>query len=46
MDNTALMKLFLPLYADLRPEDAFINKKPLLAHYTTILSARKNTHEQ
>ena len=36
MNDADVMQLFLPLYADLRPEDAFPNKKPLLAHYTTI----------
>jgi hypothetical protein len=36
MDDTAVLRLFDPLYADLRPEDAFHIKKPLLAHYTTI----------
>jgi len=30
------MQLFAPLYADLRPENAFPNRKPLLAHDTTI----------
>ena len=35
MSDDTIMKLFLPLYADLRPEDAFHNKQPLLAHYTT-----------
>ena len=36
MNDAAVMQLFLPLYADLRPEDQFQNKQPLLAHYTTI----------
>jgi hypothetical protein len=36
MDDTAVLRLFDPLYADFRPEDAFHIKKPLLAHYTTI----------
>jgi hypothetical protein len=36
MDDAEVSQLFLPLWADLRPEDAFQNKKPLLAHYTTI----------
>lgn len=30
-----IAQLFLPLYADLRPEEGFDAKKPLLAHYTT-----------
>ena len=36
LSDVALMQLFQSLYADLRPENAFHNKKPLLAHYTTI----------
>jgi hypothetical protein len=36
LNDADVMQLFLPLYADLRPEDGFQNKKPLLAHYTTI----------
>jgi hypothetical protein len=36
MNDAEVSQLFLPLWADLRPEDAFQNKKPLLAHYTTI----------
>ncbi len=30
------MQQFLPLFAELRPENSFEKKKPLLAHYTTI----------
>jgi hypothetical protein len=36
MDNDTVVKLFQPLYSDLRPEEAFNVKKPLLAHYTTV----------
>ena len=36
MNDNDVMQLFQPLYNDLRPEDAFHVKKPLLAHYTTI----------
>ena len=36
MDDSNVIGLFTPLYKDLRPEDAFNIKKPLLAHYTTI----------
>src|SRR5262249_41484538 len=36
-----IMKLFQPLWADLRPEDEFYRKKPLLAHYTTIQTLEK-----
>ena len=36
MNDADVLQLFLPLYADLRPEDAFPNKRPLLAHYTTV----------
>jgi hypothetical protein len=36
-----VINLFLPLYADLRPEDAFDKKKPLLAHYTSIGALEK-----
>ena len=41
MTNTEIMNLFLPLYADLRPEDTFDKKKPLLAHYTTVSALEK-----
>ena len=36
MEDADVMQLFRPLYDDLRAEDAFHIKKPLLAHYTTI----------
>ena len=36
MDDSVVIQSFNQLYADLRQEDAFHNKKPLLAHYTTI----------
>ena len=36
MEDEALMGLFQPLYSDLRLEEAFHIKKPLLAHYTTV----------
>ena len=41
MNDTDIMQFFLPLYADLKPEDTFSNKKPLLAHYTTIQALEK-----
>jgi Protein of unknown function (DUF2971) len=41
MDDATLRELFSPLYADLRPEEEFFNKKPLLAHYTTIQKLEK-----
>lgn len=36
MDDTSIIQLFNPLWADLQKEDEFYNKKPLLAHYTSI----------
>lgn len=36
MEDKAVVDLFQPLYSDLRLEDAFHVRKPLLAHYTTI----------
>ncbi len=36
MDDHGVYRLFAPLWDDLRPEDAFNVKKPLLAHYTTV----------
>ena len=36
MDDGAIWKLFLPLYDDLKEEDEFFNKKPFLAHYTSL----------
>jgi len=41
MDDQAIMNRFQPLWADLRPEDTFAAKKPLLAHYTTIQTLEK-----
>ena len=41
MDDIEIIKMFQPLWADLRPEDAFAVKKPLLAHYTTIQTLEK-----
>uniref|UniRef100_UPI0028EDA94E DUF2971 domain-containing protein n=1 Tax=Bradyrhizobium sp. SZCCHNR1093 TaxID=3057368 RepID=UPI0028EDA94E len=41
MTDQEIMQTFLPLWADLRPEDAFGVKKPLLAHYTTIQTLEK-----
>jgi hypothetical protein len=41
LDDQETMKVFLPLWSDLRPEDAFSAKKPLLAHYTTIQTLEK-----
>jgi hypothetical protein len=32
MDEQEIMQRFQPLWADLRPEDTFAAKKPLLAH--------------
>ena len=41
MDDREIMQSFRPLWDDLRPEDAFAIKKPLLAHYTTIQTLEK-----
>jgi hypothetical protein len=41
MDDAAIVQAFHPLWADLRPEDTFAAKKPLLAHYTTIQTLEK-----
>jgi hypothetical protein len=41
MDDGAIIEIFNPLWADLRPEDTFAVKKPLLAHYTTIQTLEK-----
>ena len=35
VSDASIQDLFQPLYADLRPESSFVNKRPLLAHYTT-----------
>src|SRR5882724_3191576 len=36
MGNAAIWQLFQPLYADIKPEDAVSQKKPFLAHYTSL----------
>lgn len=36
MNTTNESQLFLSLFADIRPEDGFFARKPLLAHYTSI----------
>jgi hypothetical protein len=36
MDDADIRKLFEPLFADLRGNDSFPAKRPLLAHYTSI----------
>ncbi len=36
MDDGAILNLFQPLYNDIKEEDDFFNKKPLLAHYTSL----------
>lgn len=36
MDNRTILEFFRPLYDDLRPEEMFPIKRPLLSHYTTI----------
>jgi len=41
MDDGEIISIFNPLWADLRPEDTFAAKKPLLAHYTTIQTLEK-----
>src|ERR1700741_3574979 len=41
MDDREIMQRFQELWADLRPEDTFAAKKPLLAHYTTIQTLEK-----
>jgi hypothetical protein len=40
-DDNIILELFQPLYADLRPENSFENKRPLLAHYTTVGALEK-----
>lgn len=35
-EDLQVVRLFEPLWADLKPENQFYNKKPLLAHYTTL----------
>ncbi|WP_256469832.1 MULTISPECIES: hypothetical protein [unclassified Bradyrhizobium] len=42
MDDKSIISIFSPLWADLRPEDTFAAKKPLLAHYTTIQVLEKS----
>jgi hypothetical protein len=41
MDEAAIIKLFEPLYSDIKPETQFAHKKPFLAHYTTIQTIEK-----
>lgn len=41
MDDDAIVRIFHPLWADLRPEDTFAAKRPLLAHYTTVQTLEK-----
>jgi hypothetical protein len=41
MTDAEIVNLFGPLYDDLRQEDTFDKKKPLLAHYTTISALEK-----
>lgn len=41
MDEQEIIQKFQPLWADLRPEDTFAAKKPLLAHYTTVQTLEK-----
>lgn len=41
MDDDAIVRIFQPLWADLRPEDTFVAKRPLLAHYTTVQTLEK-----
>ncbi|OKO69371.1 DUF2971 domain-containing protein [Bradyrhizobium sp. AS23.2] len=41
MDDDAIVRMFQPLWADLRPEDTFVAKRPLLAHYTTVQTLEK-----
>ena len=36
MDDEAISSLFRTLYDDIKQEDEFYNKKPLLAHYTSL----------
>lgn len=36
MDDTTISQLFSPLWDDVKKEDEFYNRKPLLAHYTSI----------
>ena len=41
VSDASIQDLFQPLYADLRPESSFENKRPLLAHYTTVGTLEK-----
>jgi hypothetical protein len=41
MNDFEVDQAFVPLYADIEPEGQFYNKKPLLAHYTTIETAEQ-----
>jgi hypothetical protein len=41
MNDIEVVQAFEPLYADIIPEEEFYNKKPLLAHYTTIHTAEQ-----
>src|ERR1700741_4922001 len=36
MNDAEILKLFTPLWADLRAADSFPAKRPLLAHYTSV----------
>jgi Protein of unknown function (DUF2971) len=36
MDDQTVWNLFQPLYDDIKEEDEFFNKKPFLAHYTSL----------
>lgn len=41
MDDGAILQLFAPLYSDIKEEDEFYRKKPLLAHYTSLDALEK-----
>jgi hypothetical protein len=41
MDHTAISQLFSLLYADIKQEDSFPQRRPLLAHYTSLNALEK-----
>lgn len=41
MDDVEIMNLFQPLYDDIKEEDEFPKKQPLLAHYTSLDALEK-----
>ncbi len=41
MDDTQIRKLFDALWSDIPDSEEFYNRKPLLAHYTSIKTLEK-----